>query len=644
MIIYTSITNGYCELPEIKDLGHQYICFHDGTVNPKSGWELRDIKYKHEDPVVLSRHPKILFHEYFNEPCVYVDASRLHLVNNEEFIKTSQKILNKRKLFVLEHPEQHNYFEECLEYFIRSWVKEDKIVEFTKYLQEINYDFVNHETIFACVMWRKPTEDVIKWSNLWWEMYEKCGPRDQLSGSASLKLSSINYTVQHPVSIISEFAFYRDWWYDLAGGSGDYTRANNQLDWETFVEKISEVSKINCKSKIDLHHLRYLKASGFSEVYELLLNANIHSDTVKSKKRKKNYEEHEQALKAFDPRKSYDFIVYSCITNGYDQIPEDNYYDPRVKYVMFHDGTIDTTIGPWEYIDIRDYCDLTCPRRLSSFPKINPHKLFPSGENTVWIDACYIQTKDFIDFSRKIFPANVITLEHCYNFNYYDEMLEGYMCEFFSYEDGVNLTKKLAESGYNFKKYISPCCTMIWRTVQKNKIFTNFCDLWWEWSLVGSNRDQHSFDAARQFTGIDVARVYNRPPYTVVAGIDLKFDLKNKNRKGKHPKRGSNKQWRRREEFLKELQQYTKLNPKIYAKHEHITMMDWNNVFENETERNEYFMTSVTMRNLAHQKSLWGNPKSINDVIWSDHKTHEQKRIDAARADLIKQKVHSSKG
>ena len=84
MIIYTCITNNYCELPELEDLGHEYICFHDGTVQEKFPWKLREIKYQHDDPVVLSRHPKILFHEYFDEPCVHVDASRLHLINNKQ--------------------------------------------------------------------------------------------------------------------------------------------------------------------------------------------------------------------------------------------------------------------------------------------------------------------------------------------------------------------------------------------------------------------------------------------------------------------------------------------------------------------------------------------------------------------------------
>jgi hypothetical protein len=211
------------------------------------------------------------------------------------------------------------------------------------------------------------------------------------------------------------------------------------------------------------------------------------------------------------------------------------------------------------------------------------------------------------------------------------------MCEFFSYDAGVELTKKLSKTKYRFKDYISPCCTILWRTIKNTKQFTDFCDLWWEWSLVGSNRDQHSFDAARQFTEMPIVRVENKPPSTLVAGIDLRFDLKNQNRKGKHPKRGSKDQWRRRDEFLKELQQFTNLNPKIYAKHEHITMMDWNGIFEDETIRSEYMSKSPTMRNLSLQKSLWmENTKSLNDAIWSDHKPSHLKRIDAERIEKLK--------
>ena len=42
-------------------------------------------------------------------------------------------------------------------------------------------------------------------------------------------------------------------------------------------------------------------------------------------------------------------IVYTCITNGYDEIP-DHYYDPDVQYVCFTDGTVEKK-GPWEFRD-----------------------------------------------------------------------------------------------------------------------------------------------------------------------------------------------------------------------------------------------------------------------------------------------------
>jgi len=624
MIIYTSITNNYCELPEIEDLGHEYICFHDGTVKPKSPWQLRNIKYEHEDPVVLSRHPKILFHEYFDEPCVYVDASRLHQINNKEFFDISEKILNSRDLILMRHPENHNYFEECLEYYLRSWTTETNLVNITKHLNDRNYNFSEHETFLGTILWRTPTDDVVEWCELWWELYQKSNPRDQLPGSAALKLSGIEYQLEYTYPIISQFVLYKDFWKDINGNSGNYSvKKRSKSSWQDVVTKIVDIVKVDYKDCIDPFNLRYLKSIGFREhlqEIENTFNIKDHKNVLE------NSEENLHRLGMLDQRGGYDFTVYTCITNNYDNIPNENYYDPKVRYVCFHDGTIDTSKGPWEYIDVRDYSDLTCPRRLSAFPKINPHRIFESGTHCVWIDACYIQTEEFIETSRKMFPTTVTTMEHCYDFSYYDEMLEGFLCSFFSYDEGIELTKKLYEAGYNFKEYCSPCCTIIWRTVWDEDDapeFNKFCDLWWEWSLVGSNRDQVSFDAARQFSGIQINKVYNKPPSTIVAGINLKFDLKNKNRKGKHPRGGNLDQWRRREEFVQEMNSYAAMSPRIYAKHEHITMMDWNGIFDAPGKRSEYTLKSRTIKNFMRQCKLWdeNNPIrdkqiSFNDYIW----------------------------
>jgi len=84
------------------------------------------------------------------------------------------------------------------------------------------------------------------------------------------------------------------------------------------------------------------------------------------------------------------------------------------------------------------------------------------------------------------------------------------------------------------------------------------------------------------------------------------------------------------------MQSYAGLSPRIYAKHEHITMMDWNNVFEDGMDRQKYTIQSSTMRNLSHQRSLWGSTKSLNDAVWSDHKSSHIKRLDADRLKKIK--------
>lgn len=619
MIFYTCITNNYCPLPDIVDEGHTYICFTDGTVEPKAPWELRPIKYKCDDPVVLSRHPKIMFHEYFDSPCVWVDAANIGLLlgdyKHEEkdtrllFEDMSREIFLSDRPFLLSHPDQHNFFEEASEYYLKGWVEQNTILQFAEDLSLERYDFTSRQTMYGCVMWRKPTDDTIKWCELWWRLYQKCGPRDQMSGTAALALSGIKYNMEHPVNVIREFINYWWWWHKDNQVHGAYSRAEAQDSWRVFLNRLSYRIREHWVGNIDLGRLSHMY-SGFWRIFQEMEFYLEQEDTTLDGW-DGDYLTHKERM-TMEKDSQYDFTVYTCITNGYDNIP-DHHYDDRVRYVCFHDGTIPTDNPRWDYINIKEFCErndvekeaIDCPRRLSSYPKINPHKLFEPGTHTVWIDGCYKMTEEFVKKSKEVFPTTCHTMEHCYEFTYYDEMLEGFMCNFFSWGDGVWLTKSLAEAGYRFDEYISPCCTMIWRTVDDSEQFKKFCDEWWKWSLIGSNRDQVSFDAARQFSGLPVHRIHNKPPETVVMGVELRFTEKNKNRKGKHPKRGEGSQYKGRREFLADLKEHVKMSPLIYAKHEHLHMMDFNGVFENEGDRAVYMNTSPTMRKYQAQCNLW---------------------------------------
>ena len=116
-------------------------------------------------------------------------------------------------------------------------------------------------------------------------------------------------------------------------------------------------------------------------------------------------------------------IIYTCITNGYDEIP-DHYYDPDVQYVCFTDGTVEKK-GPWEFKDI--LVDHSCPRRKSSHPKINPHLYFPIGSQTTWIDGWYVMTKEYVERSKENLDNHDFTImRHPSIYSYYDEVLEGF--------------------------------------------------------------------------------------------------------------------------------------------------------------------------------------------------------------------------
>jgi hypothetical protein len=254
-------------------------------------------------------------------------------------------------------------------------------------------------------------------------------------------------------------------------------------------------------------------------------------------------------------------IIYSCITNGYDEIP-DHYYDPEVRYVMFHDGTIEKK-GPWEFIDIRDYCDLECPKRLSSYPKINPHKFFSEGEDTVWIDGCYVQTQEWVNLSKEIFKKNKFThIRHPLKFNFIEEAIEKYVGSFSTREDILEICNLLKEKNYNFYKYSSPILCCIWRTITEE--MNIFHDTWWEYSLIGLNRDQISFDYAKQKHNLNWQIIED----WLSVGVDWSRVTGKLARKKIHPQKGDLEQYLRKEEMLSEISKITKMPWKLYLKHD----------------------------------------------------------------------------
>jgi hypothetical protein len=269
------------------------------------------------------------------------------------------------------------------------------------------------------------------------------------------------------------------------------------------------------------------------------------------------------------------YIIYTCITNGYDEIPNEHYYDPEIKYVCFTDGSIEHK-EPWEFRDIP--IEHECPRRLSAYPKINPHKLFPIGSKVAWIDGCYVMTKKYVEETKRILDTYPFTIMRHHNkFTYYDEVLEGYLGNMNTWDEQVEITKALAETGYKFRLYSSPVLGSFWRVITEDLF--DFHDMWWKYSLIGPNRDQISFDCSRQFYNLDMhviedgwLGVHSHIP----GSIGVLFGSKGKQYRRKiHPQKGvfegltldeiQDKAW----DLIYHLYPITKLHPKMYTRYNH---------------------------------------------------------------------------
>ena len=519
------------------------------------------------DMVRDSRIPKIRCP--FSGPSVYIDASRVHLLS-EKFKDLSEEIFEKHDLFVLHHPHEHTYLEECAEYVHRGWVSEEDILSFTEHIKE-TYNFETHFQSMGTIIWRRDQDE---FNERWWELYMLGGVRDQLSMAVSLPTEYGSTSCRDFINKFSNAEPNGEWW-QIKSGAYKYYESKNPID---FVKKLSRITGLSysnyrtleCPVEYSDHvDISFGKVSGYipfgrtseGKNYDLIYV----SSSVKMEK----------------------MIVYTCITNGYDEIP-DHYYDPDVQYVCFTDGTVEKK-GPWEFRDILIEHD--CPRRRSAHPKINPHLYFPIGSKTTWLDGCYVMTKEYVERSKQnLDNYNFTIMRHPNKFSYLDEVLEGFMASMNTWDDQILITQTIKDVGYNFYDYISPVLGSMWRVVTEDLV--KFDELWWKYSLVGPNRDQISFDTARQLTSMDMNILEDgwiRKETNYAKELGIKTGWQNpgtmgilfgyegkKGRKKLHPQAGHDKQYLERDKLLAELKKITGLHPYFYAKYDHMPFVHRN--------------------------------------------------------------------
>ena len=532
MIYYTINTNNYIEdlqappwvkvITEVEDLG---------------------------DPIRSSRKDKILCP--FEGPSVYIDASKVHLLN-DDFKKLSEEIIGRGGFTYMEHPHKHTYLEECAEYMSRGWVDPDDILKFTIELAETDFDFEKYFSPLCTIIWRSWNDH--EFNEMWWEWYNKGGVRDQLSFSVAYQLCPQKCETVYSRDIINQFSDASpngEWWNNKCG---DYKYHNEDVDIVEFVDLLTEVTGL-------FDWKEYFRTGK-----DRITGQPFYGDAAS----------YSYAIEWHDPEKDQ-IVIYTSITNWYDTIPDDMYYDPSVKYVCFTDGKVEKK-GAWEFRDIPDFVYDEVggdPRRLSAFAKICPHKLFPNGTKTVWLDGCYVHTKEWVDKSKAILKEVPLThMLHPHRFTFHNEIMEGFGANFNTREEMLELVNALSKVEYDFKKYCSPVLTCIWRQVDSE--MAKLHDLWWKYSKIGSNRDQISFDCARQLTDLTWSRIHDWE----TIGLDLTSPTSKSARNKRHPQAGHFTEKNTYSEVIKECYDLLKeIRPITGIQDEHqIWQVDWHEV------------------------------------------------------------------
>ena len=469
MIIFTTITNAYDTIPDHHyDPGVKYVLFYDKPIEQKGPWEF--IKIPEEGhPVLKAYRIRCLSHLWFDEPHVWVDACYRM---DETFADRSRDILSTGEITLQHHPEKRTLYGELMKLRNKGFVPEDRLLQFAEDLHAVGYRPTMWDQTINCCVWRHNTPSVTDWNVEYWRWYN-------------------NYKLFHGCQITSAIAEH------LVYGK-NVPRVHMQVD----LSESTRVKQYDASYELDYTEPDKAFSKSLSDALGIDLRFE-NRDLVEDLPYKAGVDS---------------LIVYSCITNGYDVVCDDNEYDPNVTYVMFHDGTVDIP-EPWIGVDVREYCDIECPRLLSFFPKANPHLFFPYNSNTVWVDGCYRLTLDFVDKARRMFPHTIV--RHPFRYTFYDEMLEGYANDYFDFKTGVNLCQHLKVQGYKPSKYRKMQSVVVYRRITDEIV--KFNKLWWEYGILGNPRDNIAHDVALQFSNVNPDFIENRQDTGLQLGGDFKY-------------------------------------------------------------------------------------------------------------------------
>lgn len=208
--------------------------------------------------------------------------------------------------------------------------------------------------------------------------------------------------------------------------------------------------------------------------------------------------------------KKSDKVVFTCITGGYDDLPQHQYVNPECDYILFTDNqeAINSKeVGHWQVKEI-PFKELDNIRN-SRFPKINAHIAVGEYDYSLYVDGnINITTADIFDKVDKASQANALISipRHHKRVCIYDESAMVIALEIDNSEVVTREMDYLKSKGYPAKNGLFENC-IIYREHNNPKVIATM-ERWWQMITEFSRRDQLSFCFAAWENQLEIYPLY----------------------------------------------------------------------------------------------------------------------------------------
>ncbi len=183
-------------------------------------------------------------------------------------------------------------------------------------------------------------------------------------------------------------------------------------------------------------------------------------------------------------------VIYTALTGGYDNLLQPKCQRGDCEYVCFSNDISETSVGVWQIRPI-PYGN-NDPTRVSRFPKINPHTVFPDFESSLYIDANIDITCELYDAMESAMASGTpcAMIRHPERTCIYDEARALLNFGLGEPEKIYEQMKDIRKRGFQAEKGLY-VCSIIFRKHNLPAVRC-FDEAWWRDYCVFSKRDQLS--------------------------------------------------------------------------------------------------------------------------------------------------------